>query len=101
MARGASNIDHSLGNQTMFDLNQQIQAWRAALSQAPSVRARDADELESHLRDAIVKLRETGLSDEEAFWVASRRVGPLENLATEFGKINGELTGWRRAWWML
>ena len=101
MARGAPNIDHPLGNQTMFDLNKQIEAWRAALSQAESMRGQDVDELEAHLRDAVEKLRTAGLSDEEAFLIAARRLGTHDGLATEFGKINGQLVGWRRLWWML
>ncbi|HLP78412.1 MAG TPA: permease prefix domain 1-containing protein [Candidatus Paceibacterota bacterium] len=84
-----------------FDLNQAIQQWRESLSQSPAFRGENLDELESHLRDSVMSLKAHELNDEEAFLVAIRRLGRMNTLEQEFGKVN-VATVWRdRALWML
>ena len=85
----------------MFDLSQQITQWRRSLSQSESVTVTDLDELESHLRDQIDHLALSGLSPEESFWVAQRRIGNTANLPDEFAKVNGSAIFRRRLQWML
>jgi hypothetical protein len=85
----------------MFDLNQQIAQWRQSLGQSESLVRSDLDELESHLRDQIDQLSLSGLSSEEAFWVAQRRIGNTANLPGEFAKVNGSAVFHRRLQWML
>lgn len=68
----------------MFDLNQAIVQWRAALAAQPNLRNSDADELEDHLREEIAGLTAGGLSEEEAFFVAARRLGTPQDLSGEF-----------------
>jgi len=48
----------------------------------------DAAELESHLADAVEDLRNSGLSEEEAFLVATRRLGQTDELSLEYQKVN-------------
>jgi hypothetical protein len=84
-----------------FDSNQAIQRWREALAQSPAFRSENLDELEAHLRDSIAKLEGGGLSAEEAFLVASRRIGRDGALAVEFGKVNGHAVWLDRLLWML
>ncbi len=84
-----------------FDLNRAIADWRHHLGQSPAYRVDDLEEMESHLRDAADQLRAAGLSDEEAFFVATRRVGPAQVLEAEFAKINGRSIWLDRVLWML
>jgi hypothetical protein len=84
-----------------FNLDHEIRRWRDAMLSAPAFRPSDADELESHLRDSIASLEKTGLTPREAFWVASSRVGDLEALRVEFGKVNAEQVWLDRLLWMV
>lgn len=88
-------------NQTEFDLNHAIQNWRQHLSQSPSYRAENLEELESHLRDSVATLAGKALSDEEAFLIATRRVGATRTLEPEFAKVNGKEVWMNRLLWML
>lgn len=85
----------------MSCLNDLIKKWTERLSAQESFRSEDLAELEQHLRSSIVELREGGLSDEEAFLVASSRLGHPAALEKEFGKVNGDLVWRRRIFWML
>jgi hypothetical protein len=80
-----------MANETSFDLNLAIQHWRENLAQSPAFRSENLNELESHLRDSIAALQAKGLSAEEAFIIATRRIGPRKALESEFGKVNGTL----------
>lgn len=62
-------------NSTAFDLNLAIQRWQNALAQSPALQSEHRDELESHLRDSVSELHAHGLSEEESFLVAVRRMG--------------------------
>ncbi len=84
-----------------FDLNRAIDNWRQHLSQSPSYRADNVEELESHLRDSIATLAGTRLSEEEAFLIATRRVGMTRALEPEFAKVNGKEIWLGRLLWML
>ena len=86
---------------TSFDLNQAIQRWRESLAQSPAFRKENLDELEGHLRDSVAELESRRLSAEEAFMVASSRVGKVNSLAAEFGKMNEGMVWLDRTLWML
>jgi hypothetical protein len=64
----------------------QISEWRAYLAKAPAVDGRDLDELEGHLRDQVAELEEAGLTADEAFLVAVKRMGDLDTLSREFAR---------------
>lgn len=64
----------------------QIAQWRAYVERAPAVTAPDVDELEAHLRDQIAELDSAGLSEDEAFLVAVKRMGDLDGLSREFAR---------------
>lgn len=70
----------------MDDVESQIAEWRAYVAKAPAVDGRDLDELETHLRDQIAELRDAGLTDDEAFLVAVKRMGDLDTLSREFAR---------------
>ncbi len=84
-----------------FDLNEAIQRWRERLIQLRSFGAEDLEELENHLRESVAGLQTAGLSPEEAFLVATERLGPDQRLADEYAKTNAKGIWTRRAVWML
>jgi hypothetical protein len=86
---------------TAFDLNHEITRWRQTLGQSPALRADNLDELESHLRDTVEELEGKGLSSEEAFVLATRRLGPVEPVEAEFAKVNPSGVWLHRVLWML
>jgi hypothetical protein len=69
---------------TVDGVEAQIAEWRAYVKRAPTVNGRDVDELDAHLRDQIAELGAAGLSDDEAFLVAVKRMGDLDTLSREF-----------------
>ncbi len=64
----------------------QITEWRAYVAKTPAVDGRDVDELEAHLRDQIAELDAAGLTGDEAFLVAVKRMGDLDTLSREFAR---------------
>ncbi|HEX2079375.1 MAG TPA: permease prefix domain 1-containing protein [Longimicrobium sp.] len=71
-------------------LEQQIDAWRAHLRRSQTIAASDAAELEDHLREQIASLNADGLSDDEAFLVAVKRMGAIDALTREFAREHSE-----------
>jgi hypothetical protein len=70
----------------MESVESQIAEWRAYVANAPGVNGHDVDELEDHLRHQIVELNAAGLTDDEAFLVAVKRMGDLDGLSREFAR---------------
>jgi hypothetical protein len=71
-------------------LEQQIETWRAHLRRSGAITASDAAELEDHLREQIASLNADGLSDDEAFLVAVKRMGAVDALTREFATEHSE-----------
>lgn len=76
-------------------------AWRDALVSRESFSDAHLRELEAHLDDAMDDLVTRGLTTEEAFLIATRRLGAPEPLAAEFRKAGGDSVWAGRARWML
>src|SRR5918999_512995 len=70
----------------MDGVESQIAEWRAYVTKAPAVAGRDVDELEAHLRDQIAELDAANLTADEAFLVAVKRMGDLDDLSREFAR---------------
>jgi len=70
----------------MDGVQSQIAEWRAYVAKAPAVNGRDVDELEAHLQDQIAELHAAGLTADEAFLVAVKRMGDLDTLSREFAR---------------
>jgi hypothetical protein len=85
----------------MSDLERQIQEWKAAFASRPALRRVDVEELEQHVRDALPALISSGLTPEEAFLIATRRVGPPAAIEREFAKVNGAHLWSQRAFWIV
>lgn len=73
--------------QPRFDLTAATEAWLDALRQRGTLSDDDLRELQTHLFDSLEPLKATGLSEEEAFFVARHRLGSAEAIGQEFGKI--------------
>ena len=71
-------------------LEEQIAQWRAYVRRHQAIHAPDVEELEGHLRDQLATLTETGLTGEEAFLVAVKRMGSLDALSREFARAHSE-----------
>lgn len=84
-----------------FDLNRSIQHWRDALAQSPAIHQENLGELETHLRDSVDALASRGLTTEEAFLIASRRVGRTDDLGREFEKVNTGKVWQSRLLWVV
>jgi len=85
----------------MFDLNEQINKWRSNLAQSQTLGSSDIDELECHLREETENLTALKLSDEEAFLVATYRLGDTARLSDEYAKINRGKSFRQNVSWMI
>jgi hypothetical protein len=68
------------------DVESQIAEWRAYVAGAPAVNGHDVDELEDHLRHQIAELTDAGLTPDEGFLIAVKRMGDLDVLSREFAR---------------
>lgn len=64
----------------------QIREWRAYLLHRRTIHHVDVDELEDHLRSEIAQLGAAGLSGDESFLVAIKRIGGVNELSREFAR---------------
>jgi hypothetical protein len=76
-------------------LEEGIAEWRSQLSRRQAIHSVDADELEDHLRSQVKALQEAGLSEDEAFLIAVKRIGDLDAVAREFAREYSERL-WKR-----
>jgi hypothetical protein len=72
------------------DLEGQIAEWRAFMHRRRELSHTDAEELEDHLRSRITELTEAGLRPDEAFLIAVKRMGSLDELSREFAREHSE-----------
>jgi hypothetical protein len=85
---------------TRFDLSAAVEEWRKQLAGQPGLTADNRRELETHVQDSIATLQQRGLTEEESFWIACRRVGQPRRLAEEFVKED-PIAVWRdRLFWI-
>src|SRR5437879_215480 len=86
--------------QSRFDLNHAVAAWRQEVAAQTAISLEQARELETHLLDALPDLQQRGLTEEEAFWLARRRLGKPEDIAADFA-LTSPATVWRgRVFWI-
>lgn len=71
-------------------LEDQIGQWRTFLAHRRAIQAVDIAELEDHLREQIGHLVDSGLSEDEAFLVAVKRMGELDALSAEFAREHSD-----------
>jgi len=73
---------------TGFDLQQSIANHVQLIKGQGSTTRSDEAELTTHLYDACEDLMRHGLNEEEAFMIARSRLGDMEVLTEEYGKVN-------------
>lgn len=83
-----------------FDLTAAFEDWRKQLAAQPGLTADNRRELELHLRDSIAALQQHGLTEEECFWLACRRVGQPQLLGHEFAKVDPAAVWRDRLFWL-
>ena len=71
-------------------LEAEIGQWRDYLHRRQAFHGSDLEELEGHLRDQLTALIDAGLSGDEAFLVAVKRMGSLDALSREFARAHSE-----------
>jgi hypothetical protein len=71
-------------------LEEQIEQWRSYLRRRQAIRPADVEELEDHLRGQVASLVDAGLSSDEAFLVAVKRMGALDAISNEFAREHSE-----------
>jgi len=71
-------------------LEEQIAQWRTYLRRRQALHGPDVEELEGHLRDQLLALTDAGLTGDEAFLVAVKRMGSLDALSREFARAHSE-----------
>jgi hypothetical protein len=72
------------------DLENQIAEWRAYVHRRRELHHTDAEELEDHLRSRISELTGAGLRADEAFLIAVKRMGSIDELSREFAREHSE-----------
>ena len=70
----------------METVESQIAEWRAYVARAPGINGHDVDELEDHLRHQIAELNAAGLTPDEGFLIAVKRLGDVDGLSREFAR---------------
>jgi hypothetical protein len=68
------------------ELEMEIAEWRAFVERIPAVDGPDVEELEAHLRDQIADLDAAGLTADEAFLIAVKRIGRLDDVSREYAR---------------
>jgi len=71
-------------------LEGQLEQWRSYLRGRKAIRPLDVEELEDHLRGEVAALCGAGLSENEAFLVAVKRMGALDAISNEFAREHSE-----------
>lgn len=72
------------------ELEAQFAQWRHYVQRRPELQQSDAEELEDHLRGSVDGLIAVGLRADEAFLVAVKRMGGLDDLSREFAREHSE-----------
>lgn len=73
-----------------MELDAQIAEWRTYVARHAALGVSDVDELEAHLRDQVDDLMHSGLSKDEAFLVAVKRLGGIDVISREFAREHSE-----------
>ena len=71
-------------------LEAQVARWREFLRHRQAIQPVDIAELEDHLREQVAGLVDGGLSADEAFLVAVKRLGAIDALSREFAREHSD-----------
>jgi hypothetical protein len=87
--------DGNLKAGARMSLDEGIAEWRSYVRRRQAIHRVDADELEDHLRSEAGALAASGLAEDEAFLIAVKRIGALDELSREFAREHSERL-WKR-----
>lgn len=73
---------------TEFNLKARIEDWKSELSEKGLMSQDNIAELESHLQDEMDQLLINDLTLEEAYFIALKRLGQIQELKTEYSKVH-------------
>lgn len=73
-----------------MDLEQEFSRWREYAARQPAMSRDDVAELEEHLYAQVADLSAAGLADDEAFLIAVKRMGRLDEISREFARVHSE-----------
>ncbi|GAB3169783.1 hypothetical protein GCM10027059_35340 [Myceligenerans halotolerans] len=71
-------------------LEAQIDQWRGFVRRRRAIASPDVEEMEDHLREQVADLNAGGLDDDEAFLVAVKRMGNLDDVSREFAREHSD-----------
>ena len=77
-------------DKNQHDTGEWVAQWRAHLLRQGAMNPADVAELESHLREQVAELQDTGLTADEAFLVAVKRIGSIDAVSREFARAHSE-----------
>jgi hypothetical protein len=83
-------VDGVTAREGQEELEGQFAEWRQYITRRRELRSADADELEDHLRGSVDELVDKGLTPDEAFLVAVKRLGSLDELSREFAREHSD-----------
>lgn len=72
------------------ELDDQISEWRHYVQRSQTIAPDDVAEMEDHLRGQIEDLTGTGLAADEAFLIAVKRMGSVDEISREFAREHAE-----------
>lgn len=72
------------------DLESQIGQWRGYVQRRGAISGADVEEMEDHLREQVSDLTDAGLSGDEAFLVAVKRMGNVDAISREFAREHSD-----------
>lgn len=78
-------------------INHQIEQWYNTIKSQPGFTDADAEELKTHLLDMMDELQDAGLDEEEAFIIATRRLGNADDIESEYRQENQDVIQTRRS----
>ncbi|MEC3881395.1 permease prefix domain 1-containing protein [Parapedobacter sp. 10938] len=76
---------------TSFNIEKAVAKYVESIAAEGSLPSDDAKELASHLHDSVEVLAKQGLTEEEAFTIAIKRLGTQRQLVKEYGKVRPSL----------
>ncbi|MDT0678403.1 hypothetical protein [Autumnicola musiva] len=71
-----------------FNLERSIEDWKTTLKSKKSFSESNVQELENHLLDLMSDLSKKDLTQEESFLVARNRIGNIDEISSEYEKVD-------------
>ena len=84
-----------------YDLTEMVNDWAAGLKDKPALSESDIEEMKAHLYDSCESLMQKGLSEDEAFMVAKKRMGGSPELDEAYSQANQPVLQMRRSLYIL